>query len=66
MSKTDPQSFIPLKTNWFHIMLTLAGGALCLAGVAVSRSRLRPKASFGAETRTTTPHPPADNRATRD
>ena len=26
MSKTDPQSFIPLKTNWFHIMLTLAGG----------------------------------------
>jgi len=26
MSKTDPQGFIPLKTNWFHIMLTLAGG----------------------------------------
>ena len=26
MSKTDPKSFIPLKTNWFHIMLTLAGG----------------------------------------
>lgn len=26
MSKTDAQSFIPLKTNWFHILLTLAGG----------------------------------------
>jgi DNA-binding PadR family transcriptional regulator len=26
MSKTDPKNFIPLKTNWFHIMLTLAGG----------------------------------------
>src|ERR1700675_3355831 len=26
MNKTDPQSFIPLKTNWFHIMLSLAGG----------------------------------------
>jgi DNA-binding PadR family transcriptional regulator len=26
MSKTDAQSFIPLKSNWFHIMLTLAGG----------------------------------------
>ena len=26
MSKTDAQSFIPLKTNWFHIMLSLAGG----------------------------------------
>jgi DNA-binding PadR family transcriptional regulator len=26
MSKTDALSFIPLKTNWFHIMLTLAGG----------------------------------------
>ncbi|MFF2132602.1 DMT family transporter [Streptomyces olivochromogenes] len=46
--------------------LTLAGGALCLAGVAVSRSRPRPKASSGAESRTTTPHPPADNRATRN
>src|SRR4029077_12550423 len=26
MSKTDAQSLIPLKTNWFHIMLSLAGG----------------------------------------
>src|SRR6202166_1121987 len=26
MSKTDPQGFIPLKTDWFHIMLSLAGG----------------------------------------
>ncbi|GAX52703.1 hypothetical protein AQJ27_10150 [Streptomyces olivochromogenes] len=47
-------------------LLTLAGGALCLAGVAVSRSRPRPKAFSGAETRTTSPRPPVDNRATRD
>ena len=26
MKKTDPQEFIPLKTHWFHIMLSLAGG----------------------------------------
>jgi DNA-binding PadR family transcriptional regulator len=26
MTETDPQSFLPLKTHWFHIMLTLAGG----------------------------------------
>ncbi len=26
MSKTDPQSFLPLKSQWFHIMLALAGG----------------------------------------
>ena len=26
MSKIDWQKFIPLKTNWFHIMLSLAGG----------------------------------------
>jgi DNA-binding PadR family transcriptional regulator len=26
MSRTDAQGFIPLKTNWFHIMLSLAGG----------------------------------------
>ena len=26
MSKIDPQGFIPLKPQWFHIMLTLAGG----------------------------------------
>ena len=26
MKKTDPQEFIPLKTPWFHIMLSLAGG----------------------------------------
>ncbi|MFF3655448.1 DMT family transporter [Streptomyces olivochromogenes] len=47
-------------------LLTLAGGTLCLAGVAVSRSRPRPKAFTGTETRTTTPHPPADSRATLD
>lgn len=26
MTETDIQSFLPLKTQWFHIMLTLAGG----------------------------------------
>jgi DNA-binding PadR family transcriptional regulator len=26
VSKVDPQKFIPLKTHWFHIMLSLAGG----------------------------------------
>jgi DNA-binding PadR family transcriptional regulator len=26
MSEIDSKSFIPLKTHWFHIMLSLAGG----------------------------------------
>ncbi len=26
MAKNDPQNFIPLKTQWFHIMLTLVAG----------------------------------------
>ncbi len=26
MPKSDPQNFLPLKTQWFHIMLCLAGG----------------------------------------
>ena len=26
MTPTDSQRFIPLKTQWFHIMLSLAGG----------------------------------------
>jgi len=26
MSKIDPQKFIPLKTQWFHIMVSLAAG----------------------------------------
>src|SRR5580692_2147500 len=26
MTEMDPQKFIPLKTQWFHIMLSLAGG----------------------------------------
>ena len=26
MTEIDPQRFIPLKTQWFHIMLSLAGG----------------------------------------
>jgi DNA-binding PadR family transcriptional regulator len=25
MAKVDPQSFLPLKTNWFHILLSLSG-----------------------------------------
>ena len=26
MTDADPHKFIPLKTHWFHIMLSLAGG----------------------------------------
>src|SRR5271168_5651613 len=26
MTQPRPQTFIPLKTQWFHILLTLAGG----------------------------------------
>ena len=26
MTKTNPQKFVPLKTQWFHILLTLANG----------------------------------------
>ena len=26
MTKADPKRFIPLKPQWFHIMLSLAGG----------------------------------------
>ena len=26
MAKRDPQRFLPLKTQWFHILLTLASG----------------------------------------
>jgi DNA-binding PadR family transcriptional regulator len=26
MAKIDPQEFIPLKSHWFHIMVSLAGG----------------------------------------
>jgi DNA-binding PadR family transcriptional regulator len=26
MPEIDPQTFIPLKTQWFHILLSLAGG----------------------------------------
>ena len=25
MAKRDPNAFLPLKTNWFHIMLSLSG-----------------------------------------
>ncbi|MFE2521431.1 DMT family transporter [Streptomyces mirabilis] len=46
-------------------LLTLAGGALCLAGVAVSRSRPRSKAFRAAGNPTTSPYTPADNQATR-
>src|SRR6266852_2980532 len=26
MTETDPQAFLPLKPQWFHILLSLAGG----------------------------------------
>jgi|ERR1700692_2877268 DNA-binding PadR family transcriptional regulator len=25
MARSDPQAFLPLKTNWFHILLSLSG-----------------------------------------
>jgi DNA-binding PadR family transcriptional regulator len=25
MAKVDPRAFLPLKTNWFHILLSLSG-----------------------------------------
>ncbi|MFJ8027294.1 DMT family transporter [Streptomyces sp. NPDC096311] len=46
-------------------LLTLAGGALCLAGVAVSRSRPRSTAFRDPENPATSPHTPADSQATR-
>ncbi len=46
-------------------LLTLAGGALCLAGVAVSRSRPRSKAFRDTRNPATGPHTPADDHATR-
>ncbi|MFD8653520.1 DMT family transporter [Streptomyces mirabilis] len=46
-------------------LLTLAGGALCLAGVAVSRSRPRSKAFSDTGNPATGFHTPADNQATR-
>ncbi|MFE4753515.1 DMT family transporter [Streptomyces mirabilis] len=46
-------------------LLTLAGGALCLAGVAVSRSRPRSKAFSDAGNLAAGPHTPADNQATQ-
>ncbi|MET7724497.1 DMT family transporter [Streptomyces mirabilis] len=46
-------------------LLTLAGGALCLAGVAVSRSRPRSKAFRDTGHPATGPRTPADNQATR-
>ncbi|MER7691147.1 DMT family transporter [Streptomyces sp. NPDC097610] len=46
-------------------LLTLAGGALCLAGVAVSRSRPRSKAFRDTEDPATSPDTPADSQATR-
>ena len=26
MTDVDPHAFLPLKTQWFHVMLSLAGG----------------------------------------
>ncbi|WP_435852803.1 DMT family transporter [Streptomyces mirabilis] len=46
-------------------LLTLAGGALCLAGVAVSRSRPRSKVFSDAGNLAAGPHTPADNQATQ-
>ena len=55
MSDVDSQSFIPLKTHWFHIMLCLAGGEQHGYGImqevlnrTTGRVRLWPATLYGS------------------
>ena len=55
MSDVDSQSFIPLKTHWFHIMLCLAGGEQHGYGImqevlnrTTGRLRLWPATLYGS------------------
>jgi len=55
MTELDPQRFIPLKTNWFHIMLSLAGGELHGYGImqevlnrTTGKVRLWPASLYGS------------------
>jgi DNA-binding PadR family transcriptional regulator len=60
MSKADPQRFLPLKANWFHIMLALAGGELHGYGImqdvlnrTTGKVRLWPATLYGSIKRLT-------------
>jgi DNA-binding PadR family transcriptional regulator len=55
MSEIDPQAFLPLKSHWFHIMLSLAGGEQHGYGVmqevlerSAGRVRLWPATLYGS------------------
>ena len=55
MNEVDSQSFIPLKTHWFHIMLCLAGGEQHGYGImqevldrTTGRVRLWPATLYGS------------------
>ncbi len=58
MTKADPDAFIPLKTQWFHIMLSLAGGEQHGYGImqevlnrTTGKVRLWPATLYGSITR---------------
>jgi DNA-binding PadR family transcriptional regulator len=55
MTEIDVQVFIPLKTQWFHIMLSLAGGELHGYGImhdvrqrTMGKVRLWPATLYGS------------------
>ena len=55
MPRTDPHNFLPLKTQWFHIMLCLAGGEQHGYGImqevlerSAGRVRLWPATLYGS------------------
>jgi DNA-binding PadR family transcriptional regulator len=55
MTKTDAQAFLPLKPNWFHILLSLAGGEQHGYGImqdvleqTTGKVRLWPATLYGA------------------
>src|SRR5499433_2025659 len=55
MTKLSPQKFIPLKPQWFHIMLSLAGGEQHGYGIMQEvlerthgKVRLRPATLYGS------------------
>ena len=55
MTKIDPHAFLPLKPNWFHILLSLAGGEQHGYGImqdvleqTTGRVRLWPATLYGA------------------
>ena len=55
MTETDAQAFLPLKPNWFHVMLSLAGGEQHGYGImqdvleqTTGKVRLWPATLYGA------------------